>query len=291
MIAPASFSSMRLYILLTVALLAAGCSGNTNTSGPNAAENGNKPANVNKAQPVIVSTYEIVKTYPHDPKAFTQGLVYRDGFIYEGTGGDEDNDDPFFSSLRKVELETGKVVQKHDIPREYFGEGITILNDQVYQLTWKEMTGFVYDLKDFRLLREVRYAGQGWGLTNDGTHLIMSDGTHVLRFINPEDFKTVRTLVVNDERGKPIPQLNELELIKGEIWANVWQTGWIVRIDPATGRLIGRIDLGDLVEDEQRKNRKADVLNGIAYDEAADRIFVTGKLWNRLLEIKVKPKQ
>lgn len=282
---------MRFYIFLTVVLLSAGCSGNTNSSGLNSAGNGNKPADVSKATAVSLSTYEIVKTYPHDAKAFTQGLVYRDGFLYEGTGGDEDNDDPFSSSLRKVELETGKVVQKFDLAREYFGEGITILNDQVYQLTWKEMTAFVYDLKDFRLLREVRYSGQGWGLANDGTHLIMTDGTHVIRYVNPEDFKTVRTLVVNDENGKPLSQLNELELIKGEIWANVWQTGWIVRIDPATGKLLGRIDLEGLEDDEQKRNRKADVLNGIAYDEATDRIFVTGKLWQRLFEIKIKPKQ
>ncbi len=282
---------MRLYFFLTLILIAAGCGGTVDSNAKNSAVNGTNNSNLNTPKAVLpVSTYEIVKTYPHDPKAFTQGLVFRDGFLYEGTGGDEDNQDPFFSSVRKVELETGKVIQKHDIPREFFGEGITILNDKVYQLTWKEMTGFVYDLKDFKLIREVRYSGQGWGLTNDGTHLIMSDGTHVIRYMNPEDFKTVRTIVVNDESGKPITQLNELELIKGEIWANVWQKGWIVRIDPATGNLLGRIDLQALADDEQKKNRKADVLNGIAYDEAADRIFVTGKLWGRLFEIKIKPK-
>jgi glutaminyl-peptide cyclotransferase len=290
-IAIANSSSMRFYFFLSVVLLAAGCGGNANTNGPNSAGNTPQPSNVSKSQPVALFTYEIVKKFPHDPAAFTQGLVYRDGFLFEGTGGDDDNDDPFFSSIRRVELETGKVVQKHEIPREFFGEGITIMNDQIYQLTWKEMTAFVYDVKDFRLLREVRYAGQGWGLTNDGTHLIMSDGTHVIRFVNPEDFKTVRTIVVNDENGRPVTQINELEMVKGEIWANVWQTGWIVRIDPATGKLLGRIDLNTLADDEQRKNRKADVLNGIAYDEATDRIFVTGKLWGSLFEIRVKPKQ
>ncbi len=246
-------------------------------------------SNVNKPSgPVSMYDYEIVKTYPHDPKAFTQGLEFHDGVLYEGTGG-KDGDD-FFSSLRKVDFSTGKVLQKYDIPREYFGEGITILGDKIYQLTWRQMTAFEYDLKDFKLLRELRYSGEGWGLTNDGNNLIMSDGTHVLRFVNPHDFKTVRTIVVNDEKGKPVMQLNELEFVKGEIWANIWQTGWIVRIDPATGKLLGRIDLNRLADDEQKKNRSADVLNGIAYDAAGDRLFVTGKLWPRLFEIKVNPR-
>lgn len=246
-------------------------------------------SNVSKPSgPVATYDYAIVKTYPHDPKAFTQGLEFHDGSLYEGTGG-KDGDD-FFSSLRKVDYATGKVLQKYDIPREYFGEGITILGDKIYQLTWRQMTAFEYDVKDFKLLRELRYSGEGWGLTNDGTNLIMSDGTHVIRFVNPQDFKTVRTIVVNDEKGKPVMQLNELEFVKGEIWANIWQTGWIVRIDPATGKLLGRIDLNTLADDEQKKNQRADVLNGIAYDAADDRIFVTGKFWPRLFEIKVNPR-
>ena len=257
---------------------------------PTVSNNGNSVnTNVNKtSSTAAMYDYEIVKTYPHDPKAFTQGLEFRDGVLYEGTGGKDD--DEFTSSLRKVDYATGKVLQKHDLPREYFGEGITILNDKIYQLTWREMTAFEYDLKDFKLLREMRYSGEGWGLTNDGTNLIMSDGTHVIRFVNPADFKTVKTIVVNDERGKPIMQLNELEFVKGEIWANIWQTGWIVRIDPASGKLLGRIDLNTLADDEQDKNKDADVLNGIAYDSAGDRLFVTGKLWRRLFEIKVNPR-
>jgi glutamine cyclotransferase len=235
--------------------------------------------------PVAMYDYQIVKEYPHDPKAFTQGLEFHDGVLYEGTGGK--NDDDFFSSLRKVDFTTGKVLQKHDLGREYFGEGITILNDKIYQLTWREMTAFEYDLKDFKLLRELRYSGQGWGLTNDGTNLIMSDGTHVIRFVDPADFKTLRTIVVNDEKGKPVMEINELEFVKGEIWANIWQTGWIVRIDPATGKLLGRIDMNKLADDEQERNEHADVLNGIAYDAAGDRLFVTGKLWSRLFEVKV----
>ncbi len=250
----------------------------------------NNNSNLNKSAtsaPVAMYDYEIVKTYPHDPKAFTQGLEFHDGVLYEGTGGDGENNDPFFSSLRKVDYATGKVLQKYDLAREYFGEGITILGDKIYQLTWQEMTAFEYDLKDFKLLRELRYTGEGWGLTNDGTNLIMSDGTHVIRFVNPQDFKTVRTIVVNDERGKPVMQLNELEYVKGEIWANIWQTGWIVRIDPATGKLLGRVDMNKLSDEVQAKNPHADVLNGIAYDPTGDRLFVTGKLWPSLFEIKV----
>jgi glutaminyl-peptide cyclotransferase len=275
---------MRSCFIFSLLLLSLSC-------GNDAVPNNKVKPNVNTANtstPIANYGYEVVNTYPHDPKAFTQGLEFHDGLLYEGTGGKDD--DPFFSSLRKVEFATGKVLQKHDLPREYFGEGITILGDKIYQLTWKEMTAFEYDLKDFKLLRELRYSGQGWGLTNDGTNLIMSDGTHVLRVVSPQDFKTLRTIVVNDEKGKPIVELNELEFVKGEIWANVWQSGRIMRIDPATGKLLGRIDLDDLADDEQRQNKNADVLNGIAYDAAGDRLFVTGKLWRRLFEIKVIPR-
>ncbi|MGD9562497.1 MAG: glutaminyl-peptide cyclotransferase [Pyrinomonadaceae bacterium] len=251
----------------------------------------NRPANENKTALVVPQySIEIVKTYPHDPKAFTQGLVFHNGFLYEGTGGKPARGDDFFSSLRKVELETGKVLQKYDVPVDFFGEGITVLDDKVYQLTWQERTAFVYDLSDFKLLREVRYNGEGWGLANDGTNLIMSDGTHVIRFLNPEDFTTVRTISVNDERGKPLMKLNELEYVNGEIWANVWETGWIVRIDPTSGKLVGRIDVAELVDSVQAKNPRADVLNGIAHDASADRIFITGKNWPNLYEIKVNQK-
>jgi len=274
---------MRSSFIFVLVLLSLSC-------GP-AAPNNNSTPNSNVSKPsslVAMYDFEIVKTYPHDPKAFTQGLEFHDGVLYEGTGGKDD--DSFFSSLRKVDFVTGKVLQKHDLAREFFGEGITILGDKIYQLTWREMTAFEYDINDFKLLRELRYSGEGWGLTNDGTNLIMSDGTHVIRFVNPADFKTLRTIVVNDEKGKPVMQLNELEFVKGEIWANIWQTGWIVRIDPANGKLLGRIDLNSLEDDEQKSNSRADVLNGIAYDAANDRLFVTGKLWRRLFEIKVNPR-
>lgn len=276
---------MRPYLIVLLALASFSCGNSANVNTPI-----NKPpANTANATVVAVYDYQIVKTYPHDPQAFTQGLEFHDGVLYEGTGGSKSfpvQKDNIFSSLRKVDYQTGKILKKHDVPTEYFGEGITIFNGKIYQLTWKEMTAFVYDL-DFNLLKEIRYQGEGWGLTNDGTHLIMSDSTHVIRFVNPETFKTERTIVVNDEKGKPIMELNELEMIKGEIWANVYQTGWIVRIDPQTGKLLGRIDINSLVDAEEDRNVEAKELNGIAYDDAADRIFITGKLWKSLFEIKV----
>jgi len=281
---------MRFYLLFCAFLMAFGCSGQTGVSNNNniAAPNNANAKKVSSSVPIY--TYDIVKTYPHDPKAFTQGLVFHNGYLLEGTGGKPSRGDDFFSSVRKVEIETGKVLQKYDVPPEFFGEGITLLNDKIYQLTWKELTGFVYSLDGFKLLKEFRYVGDGWGLTNDGTNLIMSDGTHVIKFVDPESFQTLRTIVVLDEKDKPLMELNELEYINGEIWANVWQTGWIVRIDPASGKLLGRIDLNKLADDEMDSNENADVLNGIAHDPASGRIFVTGKNWKRLFEIKVRPK-
>jgi len=283
---------MRFYFILSLMLIALSC-GDAPTGRPiNSISNGNgSTTNTNsKTNAVPQYSIQVVATYPHDPKAFTQGLVYHNGFIYEGTGGKPARGDDFSSSLRKVELHSGKVVQKFDVPPTFFGEGITIIGDKVYQLTWQEATGFIYNLDDFKLLREVKYSGDGWGLTNDGTNLIMSDGTHVIRFLNPEDFTTKRTITVTDEKGRPLMEINELEFVKGEIWANVWQTPWIVRIDPATGKLLGRIDLSSIAENVAKKNRTADVLNGIAHDPATDRIFVTGKNWPSLYEIKVNAK-
>lgn len=278
---------MRFYLIFLLAIASFSCGNSVNTPPK-------PPTNTAKPPPSAVAMYDyqIVKTYPHDPTAFTQGLEFHEGVLYEGTGGSRVSPvqkGNIFSSLRKVDYLTGKVLQKHDIPSDYFGEGITIFNNRIYQLTWREMTAFVYDL-NFNLQKELRYSGEGWGLTNDGTHLIMSDGTHVIRFVNPEDFKTVRTIVVNDEKGQPIMALNELELVNGEIWANVYQTGWIVRIDPQTGKLLGRIDINKLVDAEEDRNVEAKELNGIAYDEAGDRIFITGKLWKSLFEIKVVPR-
>ena len=292
MIAAVLFRYMRLNLLLMLAILALGCGNTPNTNGPNTVANGPRNSNASKPKTVPVSTYEIVKTYPHDPKAFTQGLVYRDGFLYESTGEYEE------STLRKVNLETGKIVQQYKVPDDYFAEGIAIIGDKIYQLSWRERTAWVYNLADFKLLRELRYSGEGWGLTYDGTNLFLSDGTHVIRVLNPETFEVVRTIAVNDETGRPLMKLNELEFIKGEIWANRWHSeeigkpNHIAKIDPASGELKGWVDLSNISPEDQRGNDKDEnTLNGIAYDEAGDRIFVTGKNWKNLYEIRVKPKQ
>lgn len=283
---------MRLYILIIGIFLFSTCNGtSSNMNKPtNAGSNTNKVnSNTATTTTVPVDGYEVINTYKHDDKAFTQGLVFMNGFFYESDGEYGE------SNLRKVELETGKVLQKHEIPEEYFAEGMTILNDKIYQITWQEKTAFQYDM-NFNLVKEFRYSGEGWGLTNDGTNLIMSDGTHVIRFINPENFETVRTIVVNDEKGKPLVRLNELEYIKGEIWANVWHSetmgkpNYIARINPQDGKLLGWIDLNGISPDDVQRDSE-NTLNGIAYDGAADRIFVTGKQWKKLFEIKVKPKQ
>lgn len=290
---PLSIKLMRLYLFIFIVSMTMAC----NKPAVNNKSVNNKPANTvnNNAAANNTDTakipeysYEIVKTYNHDPQAFTQGLVVYNGFFYEGTGGK--NGDPFFSSIRKVDIETGKVLQKFDLSRDYFGEGITIFNDKLYEITWQEKTAFVYDVKDFKLLKELHYSGEGWGLTHDGTNLIMSDGTHVIRFLNPETFETVRTITILDEKRKPVLEINELEYVKGEIWANIWQKGEILRIDPATGKILGKIDFQKLMDDTLDKSPDADVLNGIAYDEKTDRIFITGKKWSKLYEVRIVPK-
>jgi glutamine cyclotransferase len=280
---------MRFYFLISIISLTMACNPATNVK-TNTNISSNAPANAatKTSGKVPTYTYEIANTYPHDPKAFTQGLVFYNGFFYEGTGGRQR--DSFHSSLRKTEVESGKVLQKFDLAGEFFGEGITIFNGKIYQITWEEQTAFVYDLNDFKLLKQFHYTGEGWGLTHDDKNLIMSDGTHVIRFINPENFETVRTIAVLDEQGKPVMELNELEFVKGEIWSNVWQKGVIIRIDPTNGKLLGKIDLNKLADQQMNSSRDADVLNGIAYDEANDRIFITGKKWDKVFEIKLKPK-
>ena len=226
-------------------------------------------------------TYEIVNTYPHDPNAFTQGLIYLDGFLYESTGLYEQ------SSLRKVNLETGDVLRQVNLPREYFAEGLTEWDQTLIQLTWLEETGFVYDRKDFRLVGQFTYATPGWGITQDGNRLIMSDGTATLYFLDAETFQVVDRVVVTDG-GEPIGNLNELEFIRGEVFANIWQTDEIIRINPGTGEVKGWIDLRGLLP-EDRRTPETDVLNGIAYDPGEDRLFVTGKRWPDLFEIRLVP--
>jgi glutamine cyclotransferase len=225
--------------------------------------------------------YTIAVTYPHDANAFTQGLQYADGFLYEGTGLHGR------SSLRKVNLETGAVLQKRDLPAEYFGEGITLWKSMIVQLTWQSGIAFAYDAATFAPLRTFTYKGEGWGLTHDETDLIMSDGTSDLRFLAPETFIERRRVRVT-AAGKPVDDLNELEFVNGEIFANIWQTDRIARIDPKSGNVSGWIDLTGLLPQRDRTTSDA-VLNGIAYDASRSRLFVTGKLWPKLFEIKIKP--
>jgi len=231
------------------------------------------------AAPAPQYGFRVVNTYPHDRNAFTQGLEYREGFLYEGTGM------VGRSALRKVKLETGQVLQSFDLPQPFFGEGITVLPQQILQLTWQSQTGFIYDKTNFHVLKSFSYPGEGWGITNDGKQIYMSDGTAQIRVWDPTSLKEVRRIRVSDA-GKPVTELNELEFIRGEIWANVWQTDRIARISPADGRVLGWIDLSGILPKSERTNADA-VLNGIAYDAPTDRIFVTGKLWPKLFEIKL----
>lgn len=226
-------------------------------------------------------TYRVVRSFPHDPDAFTQGLVYLDGFLYEGTGLRGE------STLRKVELETGKVLQLGSLDTAYFGEGVAIIDQRIVQLTFTSQVGFVYRLEDFTVLGEFSYPGEGWGITYDGSQLIMSDGTAELRLLDPHSFAELGRLQVTDN-GAPVDRLNELEYVEGEILANVWQTDQIARILPDTGEVLGWIDLGGLLGAE-RLVTGVDVLNGIAYDPQGGRLFVTGKRWPFLFQIDLIP--
>jgi glutamine cyclotransferase len=228
---------------------------------------------------IPVYSYNIVNIYPHDRNAFTQGLVFEDGVLYEGTGRFG------HSTLRRVELETGVVLQIRELSDQFFGEGIAIYEDKIIQLTWQSNIGFVYDKDSFELLQEFNYSTEGWGITHDGERLIMSDGTSTLHFLDPQTFEEIGQLEVYDNDG-PVARLNELEYIQGEIYANVWQTDRVARIAPETGQVIGWVELGGLLTTEDL-SEPVDVLNGIAYDAEADRLFVTGKLWPKLFEIEL----
>lgn len=231
-------------------------------------------------QPAPVQGYKLVATYPHDPTAFTQGLVFADGQLYESTGLNGE------SSVRRVEIASGKVLQQITVPEEYFAEGLALVGDDLLQLTWQHQRGFVYDRKTFAQRRTFAYKGEGWGIAYDATGgLVMSNGSDTLIFLDPKTQVSLRTLRVHDA-GRPVSQLNELEWIDGEIWANVWMTDRIARISPATGDVKAWVDLSTLWPLSQRQP-PADVLNGIAYDKATRRIFVTGKKWPRLYQISV----
>lgn len=256
---------LRLYLaILLLALPGFGCAGVARAAAP-------------------VYGYEVVNRYPHDPEAFTQGLLWRDGGLYESTG------QIGRSSIRKVELASGKVLQRVATDPFQFGEGIVDWGDRLIQLTWEGRKGAIYDLDSFEKEGDFAYAGEGWGLTRDKTRIIMSDGTPVLRFLDPNTLQQTGQVSVS-AAGTPIRNLNELEWVEGEVWANVWQTNFIARIDPESGQVLGWIDLNGLLDPAQAAG--ADVLNGIAYDPASKRVFVTGKLWPTLFEIRVTgPKQ
>lgn len=240
-------------------------------------------SSVTEAQGIPVYTYQIVHTYPHDTGAFTEGLFYYKGFLYESTGENGQ------SSIRKVRLETGEVVQKHDISEDYFGEGIINWKDKLYELTWKNQTGFIYNFASFTPEGEFHYPGEGWSLTTDGKRIIMDDGTPQIRFWDPESLKETGRLTVTAD-GQPVQNINELEWVNGEIYANIWETDRIARIDPRSGKVVGWIDCAGLLPESERTPGSDSVLNGIAYDAAGGRLFVTGKNWPKLFEIRVVKK-
>jgi glutamine cyclotransferase len=268
-------NSKTLFLIVILTAFAASSNGN---AGASMAET-QQPTQMTVPARVPTYTYEVVNVYPHDTSAFTQGLVFHQGALYESTGLNT------LSSLRRVELETGKVLVHKKLSDEFFAEGLALFNGRLYQLTWQSHRGFVYDLDSFNQLREFEYTGEGWGLTRDTRSLIMSDGTSRIRFLNPDTFEVQRVITVQDN-GRDITQLNELEYIKGEIYANIWLTDRIARIDPQSGKVNSWVNLSGLLSPEDL-SRPVDVLNGIAYDEASDRLFVTGKNWPKLFEIKV----
>jgi glutamine cyclotransferase len=265
---------LRLILVLILALSCFQCDAGTN---------GNLSANKSAPPPNVPAPkygYQIVNIFPHDSNAFTQGLILMDGKLLESTGEEGR------SSLRRVELESGKVLKKVDVPVPYFAEGIAVLNGKIYQLTWQHHVGFIYDAQTFDRIGQFNYDSEGWGLTTDGQSLILSDGSNRIRFIDPASYGVTRTITVQDA-GTPVNELNELEYVQGEIYANVWHDNKIAVIDPHSGRVTSWINLSGLMAPGELEDPEA-VLNGIAYDQASDRLIVTGKLWPRLFEIKVK---
>jgi glutamine cyclotransferase len=224
--------------------------------------------------------YEIIARYRHDANAYTQGLYFEDGYLIEGTGQRGE------SNLRRVEIETGRVLNLVPLPPRYFGEGVAALGDRIYQLTWQSELGFIYDREKFELIGQFQYAGEGWGLTTNGTELILSDGSATLRFLDPETFSELRRVEVHGDSG-PIDQLNELEYINGAVYANVWHSNHVLEISPETGAVLRDIDFSGLIGEVRPRDPEA-VLNGIAYDQEQDRLFMTGKLWPTMFEIRLR---
>ncbi|MEO5958868.1 MAG: glutaminyl-peptide cyclotransferase [Opitutaceae bacterium] len=266
---------------VSLALFALSLAGCDKVAGGKAGSIPSGPVTHDAAASPVRYGYDVVKAWPHDPRAFTQGLVFRNGALLESTGLNGR------STLREVELATGRVLKQISVREEYFAEGLAELGGRLFQLTWKHQKGFVYDADTFRLEREFSFEGEGWGLATDGHSLILSDGTDRIRFLDPASLQVSRTIAVT-EGGKPMPHLNELEWIRGEIFANVWLTDRVVRIDPTTGRVTGWIDFSGLLP-PQARNPETGVLNGIAYDAGHDRLFVTGKCWPTIFEVRLKP--
>lgn len=264
----------RILLILALSLASLQCDGtSSNTNAP-----AKDPATANA--PVSTFGYQVVNIWPHDPRAFTQGLVFLDGKLIESTGQEG------FSSLRSVELQTGKVLKKVDIPEPFFAEGAALLNNKIYQLTWQHQRGFIYDAQTLEKTGDFSYNGEGWGLATDGRSLLLSDGSNRIRFLDPDSFRVTKTIAVADGKT-PINELNELEYVNGEIYANIWHDDRIAVIDPENGRVKAWIDLTGLLQPGDVTDPEA-VLNGIAFDQASNRLFVTGKLWPRLFEIKIK---
>jgi len=266
------FNRAGLILILSLSLTSFGCQigANVNLPASQAPETGIVPR----------YGYQILNIFPHDPDAFTQGLEFHDGKLLESTGQEGK------SSLRSVELETGKVLKKVDVPPPFFAEGITLLNGKIYQLTWQHQLGFIYDYETFQKTGQFSYTGEGWGLTNDGRSLILSDGSNRIKFLDPDSFRVTKTIAVLDGKT-PVNEINELEYVQGEIYANIWHDNRIAMINPETGRVTGWIDLTGLLPQNEVQDEEA-VLNGIAHDERTGRLFVTGKLWPRLFEIRLK---
>ena len=268
-----------LAVAVIVALLAIG-SLRSNSTGQSSGTSVKEPT-TNSGEGARKISYEVVNSYPHDPRSFTQGFLWHDGGFYESTGQYGQ------SKLRRLEFPSGKVLKEISLSPELFGEGLALVDSRLIQLTWKSHLGFVYDLTTFRVLQEFSYDTEGWGLAYDGKNLVLSDGSSDLFYLDPQTFKPVRKLAVR-MNGQPISELNELEFIEGEIWANVWQTDLIVRIDPSTGLVTSFLDLKEILAPSDKAGPEA-VLNGIAYDGEQKRIFVTGKLWPRIFEVRPKP--
>lgn len=264
---------MPLILVLLLSLASLQCNSGTTST--------NAPRNDSPENAVVQNFgFEIVNIWPHDPSAFTQGLVFLDGKMIESTG------QVGRSSLRNVEIQTGRILKKIDVPPPYFAEGITLLDNKIYQLTWEQQLGFIYDAQSFEKLGEFKYDGEGWGLTTDGRSLILSDGSNRIRFIDPDSFQVTKTIAVMDAKV-PVSDLNELEFVNGEIYANIWHDDRIAVVNPQTGRVTAWIDLAGLLQPGDVEDPEA-VLNGIAYDQSTERFFVTGKLWPKLFELKIK---